>query len=81
MGIIYTKENIMKNINRLFCFHNYNTVTNLVGEMMNLYECKSIKRCSKCGKFLYLNNIDDNCYIFNFDLWIKNGRVSLLKKG
>lgn len=52
----------MSLIKELFCKHEYETVTNLYGDLINHFDgARSIKMCPKCGKFIYLKKLDPNC--------------------
>lgn len=48
----------MKIFKRLFCKHTYEHAYNLYGDQINMYNCRSIYKCTKCGKEIkvqYLN--------------------------
>lgn len=44
------------------CKHeNLQTITNLYGDAINYYDGRSIKACTKCGKQIICNQLDNNC--------------------
>lgn len=65
--------------NKLFCKHNYITVTNLYGDAINYYSAssnkiiRSIQRCKKCGKIHKSEYLDKDCKIINYTLYYNNG--------
>lgn len=43
---------LKKIIKRLTCTHeDLYTITNVYGDPINFYDCRSIKQCKNCGKF------------------------------
>lgn len=58
---------IKKWIKRLKCKHNnLTTITNIYGDAINYYNCRSIKLCKDCGKLIRSNELDDKCNVVNF---------------
>lgn len=56
-------------IKRLFCKHEYITVTNLAGDHVTWFNgAKSIRKCKHCGKILYEEKADNNCSVYN-NVW------------
>ena len=56
-----------KFIKRLFCRHKHTkTITNISGDYLYFYKCRSIKLCPECGKIIKDQNPDRNCKICNF---------------
>ena len=53
---------------RLYCKHEWKTVTNIHGDLRNTYNCMSVQKCVKCGKERKSDELDPNCPIVNF--WI-----------
>lgn len=50
-----------------FCKHKEKvTLTNIYGDMINQVNCRCIKRCTKCGKRFFVNELDGKCKIVNF---------------
>lgn len=57
----------MKLFKRFFCKHNEKVcITNIFGDLINDYNCRSIWKCKKCGKKFKSNKLDYNCKIVNF---------------
>lgn len=53
-------------IKRLFCKHEFKTLTNLYGDAINLFNGnRSIKQCVYCGKIKFDGRIDPNCKRIN----------------
>lgn len=53
---------MIKLLKRLFCKHDYKTLTNLYGDVVREYNgAKSIQICTKCGKRIYCSCIDPEC--------------------
>lgn len=51
----------MKFFKRLFCKHEYKTLTNLYGDAINTFHgARSIKECIHCGKWKY-SGLDPDC--------------------
>lgn len=46
---------------RLFCKHKYETITNIHGDWINIYGCRSMKKCVYCGKVIKSEILDKNC--------------------
>ena len=45
---------LKKIIKRLTCTHeDLYTITNVYGDPINMYDCRSIKQCKNCGKIFY----------------------------
>ena len=56
----------MRFLKRLFCKHEYRTVYNISGDMINW--CggyRRFERCTKCGKGRYGDSLDENCHRVN----------------
>lgn len=53
---------------RIFCKHNYKTITNIHGDLRNTFNCCSIKECINCGKRKKSNELDNNCNVVNFTI-------------
>lgn len=58
-------------ITRLTCHHEYETVTNLYGDMINTFSSgkkviRSIRVCKHCGKWSGSEYIDYNSKVSNF---------------
>lgn len=66
----------MKFIKRLLCKnHEYETVTNIGGDMINQlstfkHTVRSIKRCKHCGKTIRSTELDPDCDVVNFTMRI-----------
>ena len=56
----------MKLFKRLFCKHRYKTITNLYGDIINTFDCRSILECTKCGKWVKSGSLDMGCDMVNF---------------
>lgn len=53
---------LKKIIKRLTCTHeDLYTITNVYGDPINFYDCRSIKQCKNCGKFFYHQFLDREC--------------------
>ena len=53
---------LKKIIKRLICTHeDLYTITNVYGDPINFYDCRSIKQCKNCGKFFYHQFLDREC--------------------
>jgi len=51
----------MNIIKRLFCKHDFETITNLYGDAINTFNgARSIQRCRRCGKIAY-GGLDPDC--------------------
>ena len=56
----------MRFLKRLFCKHEYSTLYNIHGDMINW--CggyRRFERCTKCGKGRYGDSLDENCHRVN----------------
>ena len=51
---------------RFRCKHEYKTITNIHGDLRNIYKCMSVQKCVKCGKQRKCNELDSNCDYVNF---------------
>ena len=51
---------------KLFCKHEFKTLTNIHGDLINAFGCRSIQECVKCGKCKKLNELDESCTKVNF---------------
>lgn len=48
------------------CQHkNIRTITNIYGDAINAYDARSIRICDDCGKIIYSDYIDKECYKIN----------------
>lgn len=62
-------------IKQLFCKHDYVTITNFYGDMINNMSIsskkiiRSVQQCRKCKKIHKSEKIDKNCHIVNFDMY------------
>lgn len=55
-------------IKRIKCKHNnIQTITNLYGDAIIYYNCRSIKICKDCGKIIKSETLDKNCNVINFE--------------
>lgn len=53
---------LKKIIKRLTCTHeDLYIITNVYGDPINFYDCRSIKQCKNCGKFFYHQFLDREC--------------------
>lgn len=55
----------MRIFKKLFCKHEYKTITNLYGDAANIYNSRSVQQCTKCGKRVYCSLIDPECQVVN----------------
>ena len=51
----------MKIFKRLFCKHEFKTITNLYGDAINRFNARSIAQCIHCGKAVFSGRLDPNC--------------------
>lgn len=52
---------------RLFCKHKEKTcITNIHGDWINIYNCRSIWKCKKCKKLIKSNELVKDCKFVNF---------------
>lgn len=57
----------MNFLKRLRCKHvNKKCLTNIYGDIINDFNCRSIYVCKDCGKYIPSNKLDKNCKIINF---------------
>lgn len=53
---------LKKILQRIRCKHdNLYTVTNVYGDSINMYDCRSIRQCKNCGKKIFHNSLDTKC--------------------
>lgn len=46
----------------LFCKHEETTtITNFYGDAINTFDCRSWRRCNKCGKIIKSEDLDPEC--------------------
>lgn len=58
---------MLKLIKKLFCVHSEKEcITNLHGDYINHYNCRSIYRCNKCGKQFKSMQLNSSCEYVNF---------------
>ena len=58
--------NILKQI---FCRHKEITcITNLHGDLINIYECRSLWECKRCKKVIKSKELNKQCKYVNFHL-------------
>ena len=51
---------------KLFCKHEFKTLTNLYGDVINHFGgARSISKCSHCGKEIKCYTLDKNCKEIN----------------
>lgn len=54
---------------RLFCKHKTMTcITNIYGDCINYYGCRSIWECKRCGKRFRSDKLEPSCEVINFKL-------------
>ena len=54
-------------IKQLFCKHSdKECITNLYGDYIHYYNCRSIHRCKHCGKEIKGKQLNKGCKIINF---------------
>lgn len=70
---------------KLFCKHEYVTISNFYGDAildMSAFSNKiirSIQQCKKCGKLHRSEYLDKKCKIVNFDIIYENGNLRSIK--
>lgn len=53
---------LVKIFKRLFCNHEFKTITNLYGDAVNLFNgARSIRKCIHCGKTVFSGFLDFDC--------------------
>lgn len=58
---------MFKLIKKMTCSHKEcKTLTNFHGDLINKYNCRSIKRCKKCGSWIKSDELDKNCKVSNW---------------
>ena len=77
---------VSNKIKQLFCIHDYETVTNFYGDVIDDISAfsnktiRSLQRCKKCGKFHKSEFLDKNCKVINFDIIYDNGKLRSVRK-
>lgn len=57
----------MKLFKRLFCKHNEKVcITNIYGDLINDWNCRSVWECKKCGKMFRSDELEESCDVVNF---------------
>lgn len=71
-------EALVTRIKRLFCKHEFVTITNFYGDMINQVSgagktIRSVQECTKCGKRRASTSLDKKCHIINCNIYYKDG--------
>lgn len=54
---------------RLFCkHHNQKCITNIYGDLINDYDCRSIWKCLNCGQLIKSDELCKDCKTINFTM-------------
>ena len=57
---------------QLFCRHkNKICITNIYGDCINIFGCRSIWKCVKCNKRFRSDKLNEDCKIINFTIKIR----------